>query len=210
MWKTISPREPGEDSNLNLPVCQEPDTAYPSVNFVEIIFVLLASTIMTLLFDLPMQEVKNLLMETNPAIKQEAIPHPPGASTVHGILPTPVDWASLAIDPVQSLDVDGATALRLSLALKSKYADLAIGREKLRTAHLFNLASRGMIIHRIKLLYIALTRGWPIAIDTAGDTSGDPDIHRPGLVPPARIQQPTVIYRDRPTSAPFAPPRGRS
>nr|CAD7401224.1 unnamed protein product [Timema cristinae] len=120
---------------------QEFNAFTSAVNFAEIIFVLLASTIMTLLFDLPMQEVKNLLMETNPTIRQEAIPHPLGASAVHRILPTLVAWASQVIDPVGSLDADEATALRICLDLKAKYADIPIGREKHQTAHLLNLSS---------------------------------------------------------------------
>nr|CAD7265093.1 unnamed protein product [Timema shepardi] len=48
-------------------------------------------------------------------------------------------------------------------------------------------------IYQINLLYIPLTRGWPIAIDAAGDASGDPGMYRPGFVPPPHIQQPTWV-----------------
>nr|CAD7198556.1 unnamed protein product [Timema douglasi] len=62
-----------------------------------------------------------------------------------------------------------------------------------------------MNIYQINLLYIPLTRGWPIAIDAAGDASGDPGIYRPGFVPPPHIQQPTVIYRGPTRASTFCP-----
>nr|CAD7257388.1 unnamed protein product [Timema shepardi] len=121
-------------------------------------------------------------------------------------------WASLETPCTPVLVATKEQALRLALAAKAKLGELQPGRDAHELRFLLNLLAdynilpektRQKVLHRINMVFIAVTRNWTEAIAASGD-GASAAIYPPGYQPPAPIQQ--VIYRDRP--APRAP-RGR-
>nr|CAD7423684.1 unnamed protein product [Timema monikensis] len=62
--------------------------------------------------------------------------------------------------------------------------------------------TRQKILHRLNMLFIAVTKSWTKAINVAGDTA-PAAIYPPGYQP---VAPPQVIYQDRPITI---SPRGR-
>nr|CAD7574412.1 unnamed protein product [Timema californicum] len=121
-------------------------------------------------------------------------------------------WASLETPCTPVLVATREQALRLALAAKAKLNELQPGRDAHELRFLLNLLAdynilpertRQKVLHRINMVFIAVTRNWAEAVAASGD-GASAAIYPPGYQPPAPIQQ--VIYRDRP--APRAP-RGR-
>nr|CAD7571941.1 unnamed protein product [Timema californicum] len=104
------------------------------------------------------------------------------------------------------LQTDEKSALRLALALKAKTGQLPAGRDKRQAQFLLALAAsypelpdtaRQVLIHRINIFYIVLTRCWQTAIVAEGRDQG-PALHPPNFVPPTStkvIQLPALERR---------------
>nr|CAD7399081.1 unnamed protein product [Timema cristinae] len=118
--------------------------------------------------------------------------HPPaGGGAVPrpaAIVPTREAWQSLLPPDTALLEVDEASALRATLALKAKSTDLPSGRDKHQVNFLLTMTYRypdipaqtqQVLIHRINTINIVLTKGWSTDIVAAG---GDTifGIHRRG------------------------------
>nr|CAD7256531.1 unnamed protein product [Timema shepardi] len=107
------------------------------------------------------------------------------------------------------LQTDEKSALRLALALKAKTGQLPAGRDKRQAQFLLALAAsypelpdtaRQVLIHRINIFYIVLTRCWQTAIVAEGRDQG-PALHPPNFVPPTSTK---VSYRS-PLLSPTGP-----
>nr|CAD7207076.1 unnamed protein product [Timema douglasi] len=121
-------------------------------------------------------------------------------------------WASLGSPAIQTLAASRDQALKLALAAKAKLGELQPGRDSHEMKFLLNLMedypqlpekAQRKLLHRLNMIFIAVTRNWSEAIAVAGD-SATAAIYPPGYQPQPTVQQ--IIYRDRPT--PRAP-RGR-
>nr|CAD7461107.1 unnamed protein product [Timema tahoe] len=124
----------------------------------------------------------------------------------------PVDsWASLEPIGTPRLAATEDQALRLALAAKAKSLELQPGRNSHELKFLLGMMAnyqtmspdvRQKLLHRLNLVFIAVTQSWAEAVNAAGDAASAA-IYPPGYQPIAR---PQIIYRERPQ--PRAP-RGR-
>nr|CAD7587313.1 unnamed protein product [Timema genevievae] len=145
--------------------------------------------------------------------------HTAGAQNLFTAGPPPTSVASAPMDAWASLEPIGTPrlvatedqALRLALAAKAKSLELLPGRDSHELKFLLGLMAnyqtmspdvRQKLLHRLNLVFIAVTQSWAEAVNTAGDAASAA-IYPPGYQPAAR---PQIIYKDRPQ--PRAP-RGR-
>ncbi|CAG2053203.1 unnamed protein product, partial [Timema podura] len=105
----------------------------------------------------------------------------PAARIAYPTVPMREAWASVLPAEIQLLEVYEASALQVTLALKTKAAELPPGRDKHQANLLLAIGSRYpdlprdtqyILTQRINVIYITLTRGWTTAIAAAGGDTG--------------------------------------